>query len=49
MIKNVVREHHWPPSEVGGLFIDNWPLSGLEFWNDDVVAVNKELQPKKKK
>ena len=51
MIKNVVREHHWPPSEVGGLFVDSNPLDGIIYWNADVQTVNKELtasMPKKK-
>lgn len=48
MIKNVVREHHWPPHIIGGFFIDDQDYEGLEYWHNDVVKVNKELSPKKK-
>lgn len=47
MIKSVVREHHWPPDTIGGLFCDNLDHEGLEFWYEDVKEVNKQLTAKK--
>jgi hypothetical protein len=49
MIRNVVREHSWSPDIIGDLFIDDQDYRGLEYWDTDVVKLNKELQPKKKK
>lgn len=32
MIRTVVREYHWPPQVVGGLFFDAEDYKGLEYW-----------------
>lgn len=47
MVKSVVREHHWPPDVIGGLFVDAVDRSGLEYWYIDVMEVHKELNKKK--
>ena len=47
MLTRVAREFHWPPEILGGFFIDDIDLNGLEFWYNDVVEVHKELNPKK--
>ena len=47
MIKSVVREHHWSPSEFKSLYLDDADFFGLEFWFNDVVEVNESLKPKK--
>ncbi len=39
MIKTVVREHNWPPNDIGGFFIDRQDYLGLEFWYEDVKEV----------
>jgi hypothetical protein len=48
MILTVVREFHWAPSIVGALYIDAEDYEGLEYWYNDVVKTNKELNPKAK-
>lgn len=48
MIISVAREFHWPPSILGGFFIDGQDFEGLEFWYEDCVKVNEELKNKKK-
>lgn len=49
MIKSVVREHHWTPETINGLFLDEVDHFGLEYWYKDVVKVNKQLEQKYKK
>ncbi len=48
MIKSVVREHHWPPSVIGGLFLDEG-IDGLIFWFNDVKEVSDSLTKKTEK
>lgn len=47
MLTSVAREFHWPPETLGGFFIDDIDLNGLEFWYNDVVEVHEELKTKK--
>lgn len=49
MVKTVVREHHWPPDVIGGLFVDDADSKGLEFWYDDILEVIEKINPKKRK
>ena len=49
MIASVVSEYKWPPDVIGGLFIDSQDYEGLEFWYDQVVTANEELEKLKKK
>lgn len=42
MIKEVVREHHWLPNEIGSLFIDSQDYLGLVYWSQDVRDVYKK-------
>lgn len=42
MIKEVVREHHWAPNEIGAFFIDSQDYNGLVYWSQDVRDVYKE-------
>lgn len=49
MIKTVVREYHWPPDHIGGLFIDDMDYKGLEFWYNDVIEVIEKIKPPDKK
>jgi hypothetical protein len=44
MVRSVVREHHWPPDKIGGLFVDAIDYEGLEFWYDDLMDVNNKLK-----
>lgn len=44
MVKSVVREHHWAPSEVGALYFDYQDYYGLIYWYEDVKEVDKELR-----
>jgi len=48
IIKNVVRSHSWAPNIIGALFIDDIDYKGIEFWDDDILCVNNEMQPKTK-
>lgn len=48
MIKSIVREHHWPPDIIGGLFVDNLDYHGLIYWYEDVKELSEELKPKTK-
>jgi hypothetical protein len=47
MLTSVAREYHWPPEILGGFFVDNVDLYGLEFWYNDVFEVHEELKQKK--
>ena len=42
----MVREYHFFPNVIGELYIDNQDFEGLEYWYDDVVEVNKQLETK---
>jgi hypothetical protein len=44
MIKSVVREHHWSPKQLGDLFLDSIDYLGLEYWYNDVLAVDQEIK-----
>lgn len=44
MIKSVVRSHHWTPETIDGLYLDDADHFGLEYWFDDVLAVDKSLK-----
>lgn len=44
MIKSVVREHHWPPEVIGGLFVDDEDYQGLIFWYDDILEMQKPIK-----
>ena len=46
MVKTVVREHHWSPNDIDGLYLDNVDYSGLEFWYNDIVETHKEVKKK---
>jgi hypothetical protein len=43
-----VREHHWPPSAIGGFFLDDEDEYGLEFWYNDIADMHRELKNKMK-
>lgn len=47
MIRNVVREHHWPMSEIESLYLDDADFFGLEWWHNDVEQKYAELKKKK--
>lgn len=49
MIKTVVREHHWTPDTVNGLFLDGIDHFGLEWWYEDVKEVSDEMKGLNKK
>jgi hypothetical protein len=44
-----VREHHWPPNVIGGLFVDECDYSGLFYWYNDMAEVIDELKNNGKK
>ncbi len=46
MISNVVREFHWEPAVIDRLFLDALDHHGLEYWSDNVIAMNKDIQDK---
>jgi len=47
VIKTVVREHHWRPSEIESLYLDGTDFFGLLYWYEDISEVNNELKTKK--
>jgi len=49
MIKTIVREHHWKPSYLSKLYLDDADYLGLEYWYNDVVEVGEEIAKKNKK
>lgn len=49
MVKSVVREHKWLPTQIGSLFIDDADYNGLEFWYNDCKEIQASMQPKDKK
>lgn len=46
MVKSVVREHHWSPSQVGDLYFDMEDYQGLVYWYEDVKEVDASLKEK---
>ncbi len=46
MFVSLVRENHWPPSVLEGLFFDREDYLGLIFWYEDLLEVNDELKKK---
>ncbi len=46
MVTSVVREHHWPPDIMGGLYFDYEDHFGLEYWYLDVKESNDEVKKK---
>ncbi len=48
MIVSVAREFHWPPSIIGGFFIDDDDLQGLGFWYNDCIKISESIKPKAK-
>lgn len=49
MVKSVVREHKWLPTQIGSLFIDDADYNGLEFWYNDCKEIQESMKPKDKK
>jgi hypothetical protein len=49
MIVSVVREHHWTPDVINGLYLDDADHFGLEFWYNDIKKVSEELNKQTKK
>tara|TARA_R110002050_G_scaffold26507_1_gene69747 strand:+ start:153 stop:305 length:153 start_codon:yes stop_codon:yes gene_type:complete len=48
MIKSVVRQYNWPPSEINNLFLDGAGYLSLTYWYNDVVEVNESIKAKQK-
>lgn len=46
MIKTVVREHHWTPDKISGLYHDGIDHFGLKYWYEDVVKCIEEMKSK---
>ena len=44
MIKSVVRNFHWTPKIIDGLFADAIDHFGLEYWYNDCKEVEKSLK-----
>lgn len=44
MIKSVVRQYRWSPETVDNLYVDNIDYHGLEFWYNDVLEYQKEIE-----
>ena len=42
----IVREHHFLPTEIDAFFLDDIDYHGLEYWYNDILEVNKELNKK---
>lgn len=49
MFISLVREHHWPPSVLEGLFFDREDHKGLFFWFDDIKQQADDYKDLKKK
>ena len=49
MVRTVVREHHWSPTEIENLYLDDADFFGLMWWYNDILEVNEELNKKKEK
>ncbi len=47
MVVSVVRNYHWTPDVIGGLFFDAEDYEGLEYWMNDIEAQIKQLKEKK--
>lgn len=49
MFVSLVREYHWPPSVLEGLFFDREDYMGLVFWYEDLKEVSDSIKSKSKK
>jgi hypothetical protein len=47
MFSSLVREFHWPPSVLEGLFFDGEDYRGLFFWYNDIKEMHDEVDRKK--
>jgi hypothetical protein len=48
MVQTVVRNYHWPPNVIRGLFIDKEDYNGLVFWYNDIEAQTAHTKKKLK-
>jgi coproporphyrinogen III oxidase len=46
MAKTIYREHHWPPSVIGGLYVDDIDYQGIEYIFNDIQEVYKATKKK---
>lgn len=48
MVTTVVREHHWSPTEINGLYLDDIDHFGLIYWYEDIKSMIADLKNKQK-
>lgn len=46
MIKTIVSEYHFSPSEISKMYVDNLDFQGIQFWYDECVRLNELRKPK---
>ncbi len=46
MVKSVIRVHHYPPSVIDELFLDEKDHHGLEWLYNDILDEQNELKKK---
>jgi len=47
VIQDIVREYHWPPTVIGGLFFDAQDYRGLFFWHKEICDRAEKFKKKK--
>jgi len=45
MIKSIVRSFFWKLQDIESLYLDGADFRGLEYWYDDIVEVEKSINP----
>lgn len=46
MVKTVIREHHYSPQVIDGLYLDDIDYHGLVWLYNDIKQVHSELKEK---
>jgi hypothetical protein len=46
MLKSVVREYKFTPSDIDKLYLDDIDYHGLVYWYNDVLQIQKDLKSK---
>lgn len=45
---SIVDYHHWPPSEIEKMFVDDLDFKGIVYWYDELVRLNKIMKQQQK-
>jgi len=43
MVRSIVRAHHWTPTEIENLYLDDRDFQSIGYWYNDVMAVENSI------